>query len=163
MCIECRINATMADANAYCPFVHSTSDSIQSNEAPHFFPAAHPDTRADEHSCFLYRTLNLMSDTSSFDVETQQTSNAPQLQPLVMPQWPSMIKSQSTPTIQPGYSSQVQPNILSALQTPVSAASTTSASAPRKTLTDNDRRRICQHAEDHPKSKQSEIAGVYQS
>ena len=83
-----------------------------------------------------------------------------QLQPLIMPQWPSMLTSQSTyqPSIFPSAPVPITP----ASATPVSATSTHSrtSSTPRKTLTDQDRRRMCQYHEDNPTVKQTEIGGM---
>jgi hypothetical protein len=85
----------------------------------------------------------------------------PQLQPLIMPQWPSMLTSQSTyvPSIFPSASVPITP----ASATPVSATSTRShtSSTPRKTLTDADRRRMCLYHEEHPTVKQTEIGGTF--
>ncbi|OWY45859.1 CenpB-DNA-bind-like protein [Alternaria alternata] len=88
----------------------------------------------------------------------------PQLQPLIMPQmpqWPSMLTSQST------YQASLFPSaplpITPASATPVSASSTHSrtSSVPRKTLTDSDRRRMCQYHEDNPTVKQTEIGAMF--
>jgi hypothetical protein len=83
-----------------------------------------------------------------------------QLQPLIMPQWPSMLTSQSTyhPPLFPSAPVPITP----ASATPVSATSTHSrtSSTPRKTLTDTDRRRMCQYHEDNPTVKQTEIGGT---
>ncbi|KAJ8610753.1 hypothetical protein MRB53_038395 [Persea americana] len=79
-----------------------------------------------------------------------------------MPPWPSML-SQAQPTYQPVFPQPlpsiqpVQPISIGPAQTPVSATSSRSTSTPRKTLTDSDRKRMCQWAEDHPNSKQTEI------
>ncbi|KAJ4304794.1 hypothetical protein N0V90_000322 [Kalmusia sp. IMI 367209] len=85
-----------------------------------------------------------------------------QLHPLIMPSWPSMLTSQSTyvPPIFPSAPVPLTP--VSA--TPVSATSTHSgrtSSTPRKTLTDADRRRMCQYHEDHPTVKQTEIGAMF--
>ncbi|KAF1925550.1 CenpB-DNA-bind-domain-containing protein [Didymella exigua CBS 183.55] len=84
-----------------------------------------------------------------------------QLQPLIMPQWPSMLTSQSTyqPSIFPSAPVPITP----ASATPVSATSTHSrtSSTPRKTLTDHDRRRMCQYHEDNPTVKQTEIGAMF--
>jgi hypothetical protein len=84
----------------------------------------------------------------------------PQLQPLIMPQWPSMLTSQSTyvPPIFPSAPVPITP----ASVTPISATSTHSrtSSTPRKTLTDQDRRRMCLYHEEHPTVKQTEIGGM---
>ena len=86
-----------------------------------------------------------------------------QLQPLVMPQWPSMLNSQSHQPFQPAYPQGVQPiqpMTMAPLPTPISATSSRSASTPRKTLTDADRKQMCQYAEDNPSAKQTEIGGT---
>ncbi|KAL9111424.1 MAG: hypothetical protein Q9227_004101 [Pyrenula ochraceoflavens] len=80
-----------------------------------------------------------------------------------MPQWPSMIAGQHS-------SSYSAPALSTAptLPTPISAAPysatptpvTTSGPTPRRTLTDNDRRRMCKYAEDNPTMKQTEIGGT---
>lgn len=78
-----------------------------------------------------------------------------QLRPLVTPPWPSTLTSQSS----------YAPPLLTAiptLATSPSAApahSTHSAPTPRRTLTDADRRRMCQYHEEHPNVKQTEIGG----
>lgn len=81
-----------------------------------------------------------------------------QLQPLIMPQWPSMLTSQSNYAPPPMYSAPA-PVPVSATPTPVSATSTRSSGTPRKTLTDNDRRRMCLYHEENPTVKQTEIGG----
>ena len=86
------------------------------------------------------------------------------LQPLVMPQWPSQLTnpSNSAPPTVP------VPPPLAPLSTMTSAAHSlppplVSSSAPatnqRRTLTDQDRRRMCQYHEDNPTVKQTEIGG----
>ncbi len=94
---------------------------------------------------------------------TTPRTQHPQLQPLIMPQmpqWPSMLTSQSTyqPPLFPSAGVPITP----ASATPVSASSTNSrtSSTPRKTLTDSDRRRMCQYHEDNPTVKQTEIGGT---
>ncbi|KAF2757828.1 CenpB-DNA-bind-domain-containing protein [Pseudovirgaria hyperparasitica] len=83
-----------------------------------------------------------------------------QLQPLITPQWPSMLTSQSS-YVQPIYPT--APGPAPPASTPVSASSTRSgtSSTPRKTLTDLDRRRMCQYHEDHPTVKQTEIGAMF--
>ncbi|KAF2746674.1 hypothetical protein M011DRAFT_76258 [Sporormia fimetaria CBS 119925] len=83
-----------------------------------------------------------------------------QLQPLIMPSWPSLLTSQSS-YAPSGYPHPAVP-ITPASATPVSASSTHSrTSTPRKTLTDQDRRRMCQYHEDHPNVKQTEIGAMF--
>ncbi|KAK3613220.1 hypothetical protein LTR56_028012 [Elasticomyces elasticus] len=77
-----------------------------------------------------------------------------------MPAWPSMLKNLSRLTFQPMFAQPVQP-IQPMLPTPVSATSTSPTPTPRKTLTDLDRKRMCQYAEEHPNAKQTEIGGIF--
>ncbi|KAI7205534.1 hypothetical protein KC316_g213 [Hortaea werneckii] len=81
-----------------------------------------------------------------------------------MPQWPSMLTSQAHTGFQPTHRQPVQPIqplSINQLHTPVSAISAGSAPIPRKTLTDNDRKRMCQYADDHPNAKQREIGALF--
>ena len=90
-------------------------------------------------------------------------SSHQQLQPLIMPQWPSVLAGQHS-------SSYSAPPLATAptLPTPISSAPysatptpvTASGPTPRRTLTDNDRRRMCKYAEDNPTMKQTEIGGI---
>lgn len=81
-----------------------------------------------------------------------------QLQPLIMPQWPSMMTSQSSyaPPIMPAMPVTSMP-----ISPPIPTPSQTSHTAPtpRRTLTDTDRRRMCLYHEENPTTKQSEIGG----
>lgn len=95
-------------------------------------------------------------------IHTSYAANPP-LHPLIMPQWPSQITnpSEGPPAAIP------LPRALapvSAINTPHSAPPAPSAPAPstaRKTLTDQDRRRMCQYHEDHPTIKQTEIGALF--
>ncbi|KAI9770109.1 MAG: hypothetical protein M1840_003559 [Geoglossum simile] len=80
-----------------------------------------------------------------------------QLQPLIMPQWPSMLTSQSAfnPPIVPTAPSSAP------MSTTASSHSTHSTSSPRRTLTDADRRRMCIYHEEHPTVKQTEIGAMF--
>lgn len=76
------------------------------------------------------------------------------------PTWPSMLTNpggfnSSPPVAIPPVSAGVQPLKPSRpLVTPIS-------SQPRKTLTDDDRRRMCQWHIDHPEMKQTEIGAMF--
>jgi hypothetical protein len=83
-----------------------------------------------------------------------------QLLPLIMPShptWPSMLTNPanySAPpvAIPPAIASQGKANN-------GKSHGGHSAPTPRKTLTDSDRRRMCQYHEDHPSTKQTDIGG----
>lgn len=79
-----------------------------------------------------------------------------QLLPLIMPShptWPSMLTNpagyQAPPVAIPPSSAAMKAAKLAAHPAP----------SPRKTLTDQDRRRMCQYHEDNPSVKQTEIGG----
>jgi hypothetical protein len=91
-----------------------------------------------------------------------------QLQPLhpliVPPQWPSMLTSQSnysTPT--PSTASTTTPGsaVSTGSQSLQIRQTTTGGNTPRRTLTDDDRRRMCQYAEDNPGVKQTDIGCMF--
>ncbi|KAF2214943.1 hypothetical protein CERZMDRAFT_95319 [Cercospora zeae-maydis SCOH1-5] len=130
-------------------------------------PHSHHGTPAQEYPGFNFASPQLPMEPSAFASGMhQRPMHHHQLQPLVtgMPQWPSMLNSQGPASYPPVYQQPVQPlQPLSAgpLLTPVSATSTRSTSTPRKTLTDLDRKRMCQYAEEHPNSKQTEIGAIF--
>ena len=91
-----------------------------------------------------------------------------QLQPLITPQWPSLLASQphyalppvhsSPQPIQPATSVSAPPNLPSDQQVPQHRPSS-STTTPRRTLTDNDRRKMCLYHEQNPTKKQTDIGG----
>ncbi|KAI9740649.1 MAG: hypothetical protein M1818_004613 [Claussenomyces sp. TS43310] len=90
---------------------------------------------------------------------TAQSTHQPLL-PLIMPShptWPSMLTNPA------GY--QAPPvailPVSASLKTTKLPSLHTSSSSPRKTLTDADRRRMCQYHEDHPSVKQTEIGAMF--
>ena len=91
----------------------------------------------------------------------QPPTTSHQLQPLIMPGhvgWPSMLTNPAN------YSS--PPVAIPQAPTPVAKGNGSklpaihAAPSPRKTLTDSDRRRMCQYHEDNPTVKQTEIGGT---
>lgn len=142
---------------------YQSSPPSQWGQSPHIYPHSHHGTPAQEYSGFNWSSPQLPMDSGGFSSSLQHRPMPPQLQPLIMPQWPSMLSSGSHSTYQPMFPQPVQPiqpMSVGQLQTPVSATSGRSTSTPRKTLTDSDRKRMCQYAEDHPNSKQTEIGGA---
>lgn len=80
------------------------------------------------------------------------------------PTWPSILTNPgnfntSPPVAIPPASAQV-PSLKAATTRPPPAAPTI-ASQPRKTLTDDDRRRMCQYHIDNPSMKQTEIGALF--
>ncbi|RMY61482.1 hypothetical protein D0865_00974 [Hortaea werneckii] len=103
-------------------------------------------------------------ESNEFNGSMQQQPMQPQLHPLIMPQWPSMLIRQAHSRFQPIEPQPVQPIQLSSInqpRMPVSVIPSRSAPIPRKTLTNNDRKRMCQYAEDHPNAKQTEIGAIF--
>ena len=90
----------------------------------------------------------------------QTHSTHTQLPMLMMPHaWPSMLTNPNNygphsapPVAIPAVTASSKPSKLPAIQT---------TSQPRKTLTDDDRRAMCQYAEDHPGIKQTEIGAKF--
>ena len=82
------------------------------------------------------------------------------LEPLIMPQWPSMLINKSNYAT-PLYSS--APITTMPPSTPLSSNSSRTPSTPRKTLTDDDRRQMCVFHEKNPNVKQTEIGGEFKS
>ena len=92
------------------------------------------------------------------------------LHPLNIPQWPSQLTNPSetsppsqTPTVRPLAPATTIPALQPARTSSVTPAPEQKPYPPqptaRKTLTDNDRRRMCQYHEDNPSVKQTEIGG----
>ncbi|KAI7156004.1 hypothetical protein KC349_g6568 [Hortaea werneckii] len=103
-------------------------------------------------------------ESNEFNGSMQQQAMQPQLHPLTAPQWPSMLNSRAHPGLQlitPQPQQPIQPVSIKQLRTPKSARSARSTPIPRMFLTDNDRKRMCQYAEDHPNAKQTEIGAIF--
>lgn len=137
------------------------------SQSSHIYPHSHHGTPAQEYSGFTFASPQMPMEPSAFSGSSMQPRPVhQQLQPLVMPQYPSMLGSQATApsyhAMYPQSMQSVQTIPVGPLHTPVSATSTRSTSTPRKTLTDLDRKRMCQYAEENPNAKQTEIGGVFQ-
>lgn len=95
-------------------------------------------------------------------------SHHPPLPMLMVPShgtWPSMLTNPgsfntSSPVAIPPAPAQVVPTLKAATTRPPPAPPTI-ASQPRKTLTDDDRRRMCQYHIDNPSMKQTEIGALF--
>lgn len=131
---------------------------IASEHSPHQSPM-------HEYNAFAFMSATPVPLDSVYARPTHAAyATMPTLHPLIMPQWPSQITNPSEgvpPAVIP------LPRVLapvSAITTPHSAPPATPAPPPpstaRRTLTDQDRRRMCQYHEDHPTVKQTEIGGT---
>ncbi|KAK4634180.1 hypothetical protein CLAFUW4_00637 [Fulvia fulva] len=143
---------------------YRSSPPSQWGHTPHIYPHSHHGTPAQEYTGFSFTSPSMPMEPSAFSSSIQSRPMHQQLQPLVMPQWPSMLSSQAHSSYQPMFPQSVQPiqpMAIGPLHTPVSATSTRSTSTPRKTLTDMDRKRMCQYAEEHPNAKQTEIGAIF--
>jgi hypothetical protein len=136
---------------------------------------SHHQSPAHEYAGFAFSTPQLpLEPTFSSGVQPPRTTHQ-QLQPLVMPQWPSMLTSQSTyhqPILPTAPASNTPLTSSTSLSAPASATApvpppnprrpSQAGSTPRKTLTDADRRRMCLYHEENPTTKQTEIGGKFE-
>lgn len=127
----------------------------------HQYPHSHHGTPATEYAGFVWPSP---PEGGAFGHSPPQRPNHQSLHPLVMPQWPSMLSSQPPPTAPVYYPTAIPQGQLGTvspapLMTPVSASSTRSGSTPRRTLTDEERRKMCEYHEQNPSAKQNEIGG----
>ncbi|KAH0541347.1 hypothetical protein FGG08_004185 [Glutinoglossum americanum] len=123
------------------------------------YPAPQHHSPSNEYSAFGYvHSPPVMSVDPNYNRMNPpaHTTHQP-LQPLIMPQWPSMLTSQSTfnPPIVPTAPSSAP------MSATASSHSTHSTSSPRRTLTDADRRRMCIYHEENPTVKQTEIGAMF--
>lgn len=90
-----------------------------------------------------------------------QTSHAP-LPMLMMPHatWPSQLTNPNNYGPHPGGGLVPVPSVTAPLK-PSKLPSIQTTSQPRKTLTDEDRRQMCQYAEDNPGVKQTDIGARF--
>lgn len=100
---------TDAMADDHHQSTYQPSPSITWGRSPHIYPHSHHGTPAQEYSNFHFGSPQLSLGSSTFESTMPQRPVQQQLQPLVMPQWPSMLNSQSHQTFQPSYPQNVQP------------------------------------------------------
>jgi hypothetical protein len=120
------------------------------------FPPHH--SPINNYHSFPYSGMN-MEPMYSAPRPQQQRSTHQQLQPLTVPPWPSLLTSQSNYANGAVMAAPVSMTPVTA--TPKSAPATfRHHDRPRKTLTDDDRRRMCKFAAENPAVKQTEIGGA---
>jgi hypothetical protein len=137
-------------------WVESGTPYHSHHQSPHHQSPVH------EYNGFVYNSMSMppMYAASSLPSMAPPRTAHQQLQPLIMPPWPSMLTSQSA-YANPHFA--LPPIPATPITTPMSAPATTGRMhpTPRKTLTDADRRKMCQYAESHPTVKQNEIGGKW--
>jgi hypothetical protein len=123
---------------------------------------SHHQSPANEYNGFAFSGLQMDSvySTSPNNMQPPSRASQQQLQPLILPPWPSLLTSQSS---YPATAYQSSPaSATTPIKTPISAPPITSrGDRPRRTLTDTDRKRMCEYAEANPKIKQTEIGGKF--
>ncbi|RMY45291.1 hypothetical protein D0865_10003, partial [Hortaea werneckii] len=127
------------------------------DSSDHLCLHSHYETPAQEYSGFDTGNQPALN---GFNGSVQQRPTQPQIHPLIMPPWPSMLNGQAHPSCQPIYPQPVQPTLKNQLHTPILATFVRYAS-PRKTLTKDDRKPLCQYARDKPNAKQTEIGAIF--
>ena len=119
----------------------------------------HAATSMHEYGGFGFAASPVVPIEPAFPRPPPYNSHQPLPHLITVAPWPSMLTSTS-------FSAPVIPT--APLMTPVSASTatptvtpvtTTGGSTPRRTLTDDDRRRMCEYHESHPGVKQTEIGG----
>lgn len=130
-----------------------------SNQYPH----SHHGTPASEYLGFNWHSPPDSVDSTGFGPSPPQRPNHHSLHLVTMPTWPSMLGSQASPAA-PAYYPTITPQSHlgtvspTPLMTPTSASPSRSGTIPRRTLSDDERRKICEHHDQNPSAKQSEIA-----
>lgn len=127
----------------------------------HQYPHSHHGTPATEYTGFVWPSPQVPVSGETFAHNATRPTHQ-SLHPLIMPQWPSMLSSQSTQPTPSYYPTVLPQNHLAAMSstpvgTPISTSSTRSGSTPRRTLTDDERRQMCEFHEQNPTAKQNEI------
>lgn len=138
--------------------------NVHGGHSPHHTPQ-------NEYEEFAFPGSTTAQMDTIYSRPMQSSFSSPQpLHPLVtMPQWPSQITNpseHSSPPVVPLH----RPILPLSKTTPLPTISTSvapsksthSASTSRRTLTDSDRRRMCEYHNDNPNVKQTEIGGMYE-
>lgn len=110
----------------------------------------------DHHGQSIDQSFNLQRPPSHSVSHSTQQQLLPNITPSLQPTWPSMLTHPATYPAPPVAIPATAAPLLKMTGTRLPALHTAS---PRKTLTDSDRRRMCQYNEDNPTVKQTEIGG----
>ncbi|EEH39376.1 hypothetical protein PAAG_08645 [Paracoccidioides lutzii Pb01] len=114
----------------------------------------------NDYNSFAYGSSPVMPVEPSYSMSIPQPYTSQQLLPLSTPsQWPSMLTTQSNfpPVPLPPMPMSSLPSLHPIHTAPISS----SAPTPRRTLTDNDRRRMCLYHEENPHVKQTDIGAMF--
>jgi len=125
---------------------------------------SHHQSPVHEYNGFAFNPMPMQSVYSQPSMPPPRTTQ-PQLHPLVTTPWPSMLGNHTQSNYNtPIYNS--PPVTTPSVTTPMSAPPMTPARAyvrERRTLTDDQRRKMCMYAEENPHVKQTEIGSKLQS
>ena len=137
---------------------------IHADQSPHQSPP-------NEYGDFQFGSTHIQLDPL-YNRPMQSSFSTPQpLQPLItMPQWPSQITNPSENNSSPPPTTSSHRPILPLSKTTDAVPKLTASPVPerkslhststsRRTLTDSDRRRMCEYHSDNPNVKQTEIGG----
>ena len=136
---------------------HANGQWVEIND----YHSPHQQSPMQEYNGFAYMPASHITSDAGYSRPVTSTYSNQTLQPMGAAQWPSMLTNPSTtlppatiahPPLAP-VSTVISPSSLPPLSTPQVAPSA------RRTLTDQDRRRMCQYHEDNPSVKQTEIGG----
>lgn len=167
--------------NMHDPYVEVKMEHHYALHHAHDFGGGHMVDMAEDHSPhhsppndygdFTFSASTNVQIDPMYNRPMQPSFSSPQpLQPLVtMPQWPSQItnpsESSSPPVSMPLHRpilpfSKTEP-VLTLAPAPAPTKPAHATSTSRRTLTDSDRRRMCEYHSENPNVKQTEIGGEH--
>lgn len=128
-------------------------------------PPLHQSPMHEYHGFNFMSTAHMQMEPSDNRPMSHSYPTQQQLQPLIMPQpqWPSMLTNSSTsaPPTTSHYPPLAPVTSISGARSVPPVIHPPAPTTQRRTLTDQDRRRMCQYHEDNPTVKQTEIGGQY--
>lgn len=120
------------------------------------YPHSQHHSAMNDYHGFGYGPSPIVPIEPSYSISIPQPYTSQQLLPLTTtPQWPSLLTTQSYP------SAPLPPMPVSSMPGlhPIQTSSLPTTSTPRRTLTDDDRRRMCIYHGENPHVRQTEIGG----
>ncbi|KAF2668392.1 hypothetical protein BT63DRAFT_275165 [Microthyrium microscopicum] len=122
---------------------------------------SHHQSPVHEYPGFAFNGMSMDSVYAPNSMPPPTRNTQPQLYPLITTPWPSMLTSSQSNHGTPVYNS--PPASGTSVSTPMSAPPTSGRTydRPRRTLTDVERRKMCEYSETHPGVKQTEIGAMF--